>query len=75
MAAPTLLGWAAERMDLNRAEAQPDTRTEASAQVLKALEFVLKGTCASTSPSRRVSGAFGYPPHRRRGQFYLEEVD
>ncbi|MGL5818671.1 MAG: GNAT family N-acetyltransferase [Phycicoccus sp.] len=43
-AAGALLTWAFESMDLNRVEAQADTRNDASARVLEKFGFVLEGT-------------------------------
>lgn len=43
-AAGALLAWAFETMDLNRVEAQADTRNDASAHVLEKLGFVREGT-------------------------------
>ena len=43
-AARALLGWAFDSMDLNRVQAEADTRNVASARVLEKLGFVLEGT-------------------------------
>ena len=43
-AAQSLLGWAFETLDLNRVQAEADTRNSASARVLEKLGFVLEGT-------------------------------
>ncbi|GAB3305448.1 GNAT family N-acetyltransferase [Epidermidibacterium keratini] len=43
-AAHALLGWAYESLDLNRVQAECDTRNGASARVLEKLGFVLEGT-------------------------------
>ncbi len=43
-AARALLGWAFETLDLNRVEAETDTRNIASARVLEKLGFVREGT-------------------------------
>ena len=39
-----VLGWAFETLDLNRVQAEADTRNVASARVLEKLGFVLEGT-------------------------------
>lgn len=43
-AARALLGWAYDTLDLNRVQAETDTRNVASARVLEKLGFVLEGT-------------------------------
>lgn len=43
-AASTLLTWAFATLDLNRVQAEADTRNEASGRVLRKLGFVLEGT-------------------------------
>jgi RimJ/RimL family protein N-acetyltransferase len=43
-AASALLGWAFDTLDLNRVQAEADTRNVASARVLEKLGFVLEGT-------------------------------
>jgi RimJ/RimL family protein N-acetyltransferase len=43
-AARALLGWAFDTLDLNRVQAQADTRNHASARVLEKLGFVREGT-------------------------------
>ncbi|MEU2784889.1 GNAT family protein [Streptomyces sp. NPDC007110] len=43
-AAHALLGWAFDTLDLNRVQAEADTRNEASARVLEKLGFVREGT-------------------------------
>ena len=43
-AAGALLRWAFETMDLNRVQAEVDTRNAASARVLEKLGFVREGT-------------------------------
>lgn len=43
-AARALLEWAFDRLDLNRVQAEADTRNVASARVLEKLGFVLEGT-------------------------------
>jgi len=43
-AARILLGWAFETLDLNRVQAEVDTRNNASARVLEKLGFVQEGT-------------------------------
>ena len=43
-AAGALLGWAFETLDLNRVQAEADTRNAASARVLEKLGFVHEGT-------------------------------
>lgn len=43
-AARTLLGWAYDHLDLNRVQAEVDTRNPASARVLEKLGFVREGT-------------------------------
>jgi len=43
-AGAALLRWAFERLDLNRVQAQTDTRNAASARVLEKLGFVREGT-------------------------------
>ena len=43
-AARALLGWAFDTLDLNRVQAEADTRNAASARVLEKLGFVLEGT-------------------------------
>jgi len=43
-AADALLGWAFETLDLNRVQAETDTRNAASARVLEKLGFVREGT-------------------------------
>src|SRR3954453_7066780 len=43
-AAAALLGWAFETLDLNRVQAETDTRNAASARVLEKLGFVREGT-------------------------------
>jgi RimJ/RimL family protein N-acetyltransferase len=43
-AARALLGWAFETLDLNRVQAEADTRNRPSARVLEKLGFVLEGT-------------------------------
>ncbi|AJT41579.1 GNAT family N-acetyltransferase [Psychromicrobium lacuslunae] len=43
-AARALLGWAFETLDLNRVQAEADTRNIASARVLEKLGFVREGT-------------------------------
>jgi RimJ/RimL family protein N-acetyltransferase len=43
-AAWALLGWAFDTLDLNRVQAEADTRNAASARVLEKLGFVLEGT-------------------------------
>ena len=43
-AARALLGWAFETLDLNRVQAEADTRNVASARVLEKLGFVHEGT-------------------------------
>lgn len=43
-AAGAVLGWAFEEMNLNRVEAQADTRNDRSARVLEKLGFVREGT-------------------------------
>jgi len=43
-AAGALLQWAFDTMDLNRVQAEADTRNDASARVLEKLGFVLEGT-------------------------------
>jgi RimJ/RimL family protein N-acetyltransferase len=43
-AAGALLGWAFETLDLNRVQAEADTRNAASGRVLEKLGFVLEGT-------------------------------
>jgi RimJ/RimL family protein N-acetyltransferase len=43
-AAGALLQWAFDTMDLNRVQAEADTRNGASARVLEKLGFVLEGT-------------------------------
>jgi len=43
-AARGLLGWAYETLDLNRVQAEADTRNAASARVLEKLGFVREGT-------------------------------
>jgi ribosomal-protein-alanine N-acetyltransferase len=42
--ARALLGWAFDTLDLNRVQAEADTRNAASARVLEKLGFVLEGT-------------------------------
>ncbi len=39
-----LLGWAFETLDLNRVQAETDTRNAAAARVLEKLGFVREGT-------------------------------
>ncbi len=43
-AARAVLGWAFERLDLNRVQSEADTRNVASARVLEKLGFVHEGT-------------------------------
>ncbi|ASR37955.1 GCN5 family acetyltransferase [Prauserella marina] len=43
-AARALLGWAFDALDLNRVQAETDTRNTASARVLEKLGFVREGT-------------------------------
>ena len=43
-AAHAVLGWAFDTLDLNRVQAEVDTRNVASARVLEKLGFVLEGT-------------------------------
>lgn len=43
-AAHALLGWAFDTLDLNRVQAETDTRNLASARVLEKLGFTLEGT-------------------------------
>ncbi|WP_151081568.1 GNAT family N-acetyltransferase [Nocardioides cynanchi] len=43
-ATSAVLGWAFETLDLNRVQAEADTRNAASARVLEKLGFVLEGT-------------------------------
>ena len=43
-AASALLGWAFDTLDLNRVQAEADTRNAASARVLEKLGFVHEGT-------------------------------
>jgi [ribosomal protein S5]-alanine N-acetyltransferase len=43
-AAGALLGWAFDTLDLNRVQAETDTRNLASARVLEKLGFVREGT-------------------------------
>jgi RimJ/RimL family protein N-acetyltransferase len=43
-AAGALLGWAFDKLDLNRVQAEADTRNVASRRVLEKLGFVLEGT-------------------------------
>ncbi len=43
-AARVLLGWAFDTLDLNRVQAETDTRNQASARVLEKLGFVREGT-------------------------------
>lgn len=43
-AAGALLAWAFDTLDLNRVQAEADTRNEASGRVLRKLGFVLEGT-------------------------------
>jgi RimJ/RimL family protein N-acetyltransferase len=43
-AAGALLGWAYDTLDLNRVQAEADTRNHASARVLEKLGFVREGT-------------------------------
>ena len=43
-AARALLGWAFETLDLNRVQAEADTRNTASARVLEKLGFIREGT-------------------------------
>ena len=43
-AARALLGWAFDTLDLNRVQAEADTRNRPSARVLEKLGFVLEGT-------------------------------
>ncbi|MFD6176266.1 MULTISPECIES: GNAT family N-acetyltransferase [unclassified Isoptericola] len=43
-AARALLGWAYDTLDLNRVQAEADTRNAASGRVLEKLGFVLEGT-------------------------------
>jgi RimJ/RimL family protein N-acetyltransferase len=43
-AARTVLGWAFDTLDLNRVQAEADTRNRPSARVLEKLGFVLEGT-------------------------------
>lgn len=43
-AARGLLGWAFDTLDLNRVQAEADTRNAGSARVLEKLGFVLEGT-------------------------------
>ncbi|MFC9890166.1 GNAT family N-acetyltransferase [Streptomyces pilosus] len=43
-AARALLGWAFDTLDLNRVQAEADTRNAASARVLEKLDFVREGT-------------------------------
>ena len=43
-AAGALLGWAFDTLDLNRVQAEADTRNPASARVLEKLGFQLEGT-------------------------------
>ena len=43
-AARALLDWAYDTLDLNRVQAEADTRNAASARVLEKLGFVLEGT-------------------------------
>jgi RimJ/RimL family protein N-acetyltransferase len=43
-AARTLLGWAFDNLDLNRVQAECDTRNAASRRVLEKLGFTLEGT-------------------------------
>jgi ribosomal-protein-alanine N-acetyltransferase len=43
-AARTLLQWAFDTLDLNRVQAETDTRNAASARVLEKLDFVREGT-------------------------------
>ncbi len=45
-AARALLGWAFDTLDLNRVQAEADTRNVASARVLEKLGFVREGTLA-----------------------------
>jgi RimJ/RimL family protein N-acetyltransferase len=42
--ARALLGWAFDTLDLNRVQAETDTRNVASARVLEKLGFVREGT-------------------------------
>ncbi|QIQ01896.1 GNAT family N-acetyltransferase [Streptomyces liangshanensis] len=43
-AARALLGWAFDTLDLNRVQAEADTRNDASARVLEKVGFVREGT-------------------------------
>ncbi|GAA3120739.1 MULTISPECIES: GNAT family N-acetyltransferase [Nonomuraea] len=43
-AAHALLGWAFDTLDLNRVQAETDTRNEASARVLEKIGFAREGT-------------------------------
>ncbi|MGC4941701.1 GNAT family N-acetyltransferase [Kribbella sp. DT2] len=43
-AGAALLGWAFDNLDLNRVQAEADTRNRGSARVLEKLGFVLEGT-------------------------------
>jgi RimJ/RimL family protein N-acetyltransferase len=48
-AARALLQWAFDTLDLNRVQAETDTRNAASARVLEKLGFVREGRCGKTA--------------------------
>lgn len=70
-AAGALLGWAFETLDLNRVQAEADTRNRASARVLEKLGFVLEGTLREDCVvDGEVSDSWVYGLLRREWQPY-----
>ena len=71
-AARALLGWAFDTLDLNRVQAETDTRNAASARVLEKLGFVREGTLREDCVvNGEVSHSFVYGLIRREWQSSL----
>jgi RimJ/RimL family protein N-acetyltransferase len=74
-AAHALLGWAFDTLDLNRVQAETDTRNVASARVLEKLGFVREGTLREDCVvNGEVSDSWVYGLIRRQWQPLSEPV-
>ena len=74
-AAHALLGWAFDTLDLNRVQAETDTRNAASARVLEKLGFEREGTLREDCiVNGEVSDSWVYGLIRREWQPRLEPV-
>jgi [ribosomal protein S5]-alanine N-acetyltransferase len=74
-AARTLLQWAFDTLDLNRVQAETDTRNTASARVLEKLGFVREGTLREDCVvNGDVSNSWVYGLIRREWQPSLEPI-